>query len=320
VTPASPRPVLITGALGFVGRHLAAALAADGTRVVGLDREVGTAPPAGWSCEAIDLLDGAAVARLVADLQPAAIYHLAAASSAGASFADPRATLEGNLLGAVNLLEAVRARPDGGRPRLLLVGSGEEYGAAARPDRLCREDNPLEPVSPYGVSKAAQTLLGRQYHRSWGLPVVMTRSFNHTGPGQDTRFVFPSFAAQIAAAEAGRREPVLEVGDLAAARDLLDVRDVVAAYRQLAARGRAGEVYNVCSGRALTIREGLQILLQHASVDVEIRQDPARMRPAEIPCLAGDPGKLNRDTGWQPAIPFRQTLAELLERTRKDQT
>jgi GDP-4-dehydro-6-deoxy-D-mannose reductase len=198
-----------------------------------------------------------------------------------------------------------------------MVGSAEEYGttAAAGP---CRETDPLQPVSPYAVSKAAQTLLCRQYHRSWQVPVVVARSFAHTGPGQDARFVFPSFAAQIAAVERGERPPVIEVGDLTTARDYLDVRDVVRAYRLLCERGRPGEVYNVCSGQALTIGDGLQILLAAACRELTVRQDPARLRPAEVPRLVGDAAKIVNETGWHPRHDIHQTLRDLLDRARKD--
>ncbi len=342
-------PSLVTGALGFVGPYLVEALLHDGETVVGLDRRrAGGVPavrgtfqldaaspadgttanlgmarysgPAGtWDCFLQPLGDAEAVLELVHRLRPAAIYHLAAQSSAAASFTDPRATLVGNQAGILNLLEAVRSLPAAERPKLVVTGSAEEYGTAIRSGRPCREDDALAPVSPYGVSKATQTLLCRQYHRSWDVPVVVARSFGHTGVGQDTRFVFPNFATQIARLERDEAEGALEVGDLSPMRDYLDVRDVVDAYRLLREQGRSGQVYNVCSGRSLTIGAGLEILLGAAHRPISVRQDAARLRPADIPWLVGDPGKLQLDTGWQPRHLFARTLGELLATARKEQ-
>jgi GDP-4-dehydro-6-deoxy-D-mannose reductase len=334
---------VVTGALGFVGPYLVEALLRHGEAVVGLDlpRPGGALParrgtfarlddadaadtvrfggPAGaWECVLRPLEDGPAFTELIERIRPAAIYHLAAQSSAAASFADPRGVVLGNLAGTLSLLEAVRALPAAARPVVVVAGSAEEYGAAAG-EQPCREDDPVQPTSPYAVSKAAQTLLCRQYHRAWGLPVVVARAFSHTGPGQDTRFVFPSFAAQIAAAERGERAPELAVGNLTAQRDFLDVRDVVAAYLALRERGRPGEVYNICCGRALTIRDGLEILLAAARLPLAVRQDPERMRPADVPRLVGDPAKLRRETGWEPAREFARTLRELLEIARRQE-
>lgn len=319
------RSILITGARGFVGRHLADALMDAGEAPVGLDlpRLDPAADPA-WLVHRHTLGTGdanapAALADLITDGGHDAIVHLAGQSSAGASFDDPAGTVRANLLGTLELLEALRLMGERGRPvpRLLAVGSSEEYGAAALPDRPCREDDPVLPVSPYATSKAAATQLCGQYHRRFGLPVVAVRAFNHTGPGQDPRFVFPSFAAQIAAIEAGRGEPVLRTGDLSARRDFLDVRDVVAAYRALLDRGQPGRIYNVCSGSSLTIREGLQILLGLSDAAIEVVADPARLRPVELPGLVGDPTALREATGWQPRRRFEETLRDLLESARK---
>ncbi len=342
-------PILVTGALGFAGRWLVGDLLADGLPVVGCGRlsageetpprcgpftrredapdrgggavyEVGDSggPGRAWTFYPCALEIPGAVAELLARLRPGAIYHLAAQSSAGRSFGDPLDTFASNLIGTLHLLEAVRALPPAGRPTLLAVGSGEEYGAAGERRAPFSERSPLAPVSPYGVSKAAQTLLCQQYHRSSGLPVVVARAFSHTGPGHDSRFVFPSFARQIVAAERGEQPPILRVGDLSPVRDYLDVRDVVRAYRLLAARGEPGQVYNVCSGRALTIRDGLEILLQEARCPLEITVDPERCRPVDIPYLVGDGTKLRARTGWRPELPLQATLCELLNWTRKE--
>ncbi|RKZ16617.1 GDP-mannose 4,6 dehydratase, partial [bacterium] len=180
------------------------------------------------------------------------------------------------------------------------------------------EDSPLNPLSPYAVSKVTQTLLCRQYARSWNLPVVMVRSFSHTGPGQDTRFAFPSFAQQVARAEAGLESPEIATGDLSAVRDFLDVRDVVEAYRLVALKGRAGEIYNVCSGVPLTIEAGLNILLSGSTRPLSTRIDPDRCRPSDTPHLVGDATRLRGETGWAPRHDFKNTLGELLEAARKE--
>jgi GDP-4-dehydro-6-deoxy-D-mannose reductase len=310
-------PILVTGALGFVGRHLTALLADEGLATLPLDRTDEDGALA-WDLGARDPEAPDRLARLLNEESVPAIVHLAGQSSAGASFGDPAGTVAANLLGTLELLEALRRLQDTGRPvpRLIAIGSAEEYGAAAS-DAPCREDDPTQPISPYGTSKAAATQLTIQYHRSFGLPVIAVRAFAHTGPGQSTRFVFPSFAAQIAAAEAGRAEPILRVGDLSPARDFLDVRDVVRAYRALLDAGEVGRIYNVCSGSSLTIRDGLEILLGLSTISVQIEPDPALMRPADIPVLVGDPTRLSQATGWAPRIALRDTLHALLEAARR---
>jgi GDP-4-dehydro-6-deoxy-D-mannose reductase len=316
--------VLVTGARGFVAGHLVAALRAAGATAIGLDLPVGGDADPAWIAHRLELGAGRVddLADLLAADAPVAVFHLAGQSSAGASFDDPPGTVRANLLGTLDLLEALRRlqERDAPVPRLLAVGSAEEYGLAARPDRPCREDDPVLPVSPYATSKAAATQLCVQYHRRFGLPVIPVRAFNHTGPGQDVRFVFPSFAAQIAAIEAGRREPVLHTGDLGVARDFLDVRDVAAAYLALAERGTVGRVYNVCSGSALTIERGLQILLESSGTAIEVVPDPARMRPAEVACLFGDATALGEATGWRPRIGIDRTLRDVLEHARETLT
>jgi len=330
-------PVLITGALGFVGRWLVGDLLASGVQVFGLDLvPAGTEPPAGpapfrlagpnpelpeaWTYEApagswtlipCSLVDAVALSGWIQRLQPGAVYHLAAQSSAAHSFQDPEGTFATNVGGALNLLEGIRALPPATRPILLAFGSAEECGRPVGQPTPFTEESPLQPISPYGVSKCSQTLLCQQYFRSFDLPIIATRSFSHTGPGHDPRFAFPSFAGQIAQAERGEREPRLSVGNLTPVRDYLDVRDVIRAYQLLVASGEPGEVYNVCSGESLTM-QGLDILLEGARCPIEVHPDPERQRPADLTYLVGSCAKLHQRTGWRPERDLRATLNELL--------
>jgi GDP-4-dehydro-6-deoxy-D-mannose reductase len=200
---------------------------------------------------------------------------------------------------------------------VLVVGSAEQYGNVSEAALPVRETQPFDPASPYAVSKVAQEFLARQYARAHGLDVVLTRSFNHSGPGQSPDFVLASFARQIAAAEAGLREPVLNVGNLDVERDFLDVRDVARAYAQLLEHGDSGQAYNVCSGRSYKLRDLVDIYVASSSLEVRVVADPSRMRPADLPVLRGDPSKLQTATGWKPGRKIRQTLSDVLNDWRR---
>lgn len=318
-----PGTVLVTGAAGFGGSHLVEHLLGEGERVVALDHP--QAPLDHLSgvrdrveCVACDLADGDAeqIRGRLGRREFRAVYHLAGLASVRRSFGDIRRTLEVNALATLNLLGALlrQATP----PRLLLVGSAEQYGAAPAGDAPLTENDAQQPLSPYALSKVWQEALGGFYARTERWPIVMTRTFNHTGPRQGPDFVCADFARQIARIELRLQEPVLRVGNLAAARDVLDVRDVAAAYRLALERGAPGSVYNVCSGRAWSIADLLQILLGHAVIKIKVEVEAARHRPIDIPLLHGDPGRLARDTGFAPRIAIEETLLDLLEywRTR----
>ncbi|MFQ6100148.1 MAG: GDP-mannose 4,6-dehydratase [Anaerolineae bacterium] len=310
---------LVTGAGGFVGRHLCAYLLAHtnwelrGT-VYPQPVEAQSSDPC-LRLEYADLRDPEGVRALVDEMQPDVIFHLAAQSFVPTSFADPWDTLENNIRAELNLLEAVWR--SGRIVRVLVIGSNEEYGAPEPEELPQTEKSPLRPNNPYAVSKVAQDFLGLQYYLAYGIPVVRVRPFNHTGPGQSPRFVVPAFASQIARIEAGLQEPLVKVGNLDAARDFTDVRDIVRAYHLAVTQGEPGEVYNLASGRPWSVRGLLETLLSYARVEIRVERDSALYRPVDVPVVYGSAEKFHRLTGWEPQIPFEQTLRDTLEYWRK---
>ncbi len=268
-----------------------------------------------------ELTDAGAVEKLVSSVQPQRIFHLAAQSFVQSSFDEPAATLRINIESQLNLLEAIRRHDT--QIRMHIAGSSEEYGLVHPDEVPMKETNPLRPLSPYAVSKVAQDKLAYQYFRSYGLHLVVTRGFNHTGPRRGLIFVTSTMARQIALIEAGKHEPVLYHGDLTSKRDWTDVRDMVRAYWLALEKGEPGESYNVGRGKCWSIREMLDILLSHSKVKIRTQEDPARLRPSDVPILWADTARFRQSTGWEPSIPFEQTLADLLEywreRVRRDQ-
>ena len=312
--------VLVTGAGGFVAAHLVDFLRTEApdAELFGMVRpQTGAArgPGAGISLVEADVNDPAGAEAALDEVVPDRIVHLAGQSSVHRSWIEPGSTLRTNVLGLVNLLDAVRRR--GLRPAVLVVGSAEEYGPVDPAELPITERTPLRPSSPYAVSKVAQAALARLYGPAGGMRVVLTRTFHHTGPGRGEAFAESSFARQLAEIEAGLRPPVLRVGNLDAVRDYTDVRDVVRAYWALLDRGEGGEVYNVCSGRGRPVRELLDALLRAAGADAEVQVDPARLRRADVPVLVGDPSRLRDATAWEPRIPLERTLVDLLEDWRQ---
>jgi GDP-4-dehydro-6-deoxy-D-mannose reductase len=311
--------VLVTGIAGFVGGHLVDLLRAESpeARIFGLVRPKWPIPP-GLPEKAMlidcELEDAHSVEAAVGALTPDRVIHLAAQSSPQQSWNDPAGTVRSNVLGLLHLLEVFRGR--GMAPRVLVVGSAEEYGHADESDLPLREDAPLRPNNPYATSKVAQGFLALQYALGVKMPIIRTRTFHHTGPGRGAAFAEGSFARQIAEIEAGLRPPVVSVGNLDAVRDFSDVRDVVRAYWLLSGRGQAGEVYNVCSGRGTRIREILDGLIAASDVPIQVHVDPERLRPLDVPAIVGDPSRLRRATGWVPRIALDVSLRDLLADAR----
>lgn len=311
---ATDKPVLVTGAAGFAGSHLIDLLLEEGLSPTGWHRPGGTPPGAvarvPWL--AVDLLDADAVNRAIADLRPTVVYHCAGAAHVGDSWDRARETFAINVLGTHHMFCALRRA--GLTARVLIPGSAMVYRQS---DSALSEDAPIGPSSPYGLSKLAQEMLGVRAISEDSQVVLLTRSFNHVGPRQEPSFAASSFARQIARIEAKMIEPVIEVGNLDARREVTDVRDTVRAYHTILQRGRPGVVYNVCSGRACSISEVLERLVALSRVPVEVRVDPSRYRPNDLPLLLGDPERIERELGWTPRIPLEQTLADLLEYWRQ---
>ena len=288
-------PILITGADGFVGGHLLAELGSDGI--------AGSA----------DVLDTDALGRELREVGPAAVIHLAALSSVSVSWEGVAEVWQTNVLGTVHLLEAVRAEAP--EARVIVASSGEVYGRAETIPTP--EDAPVAPISPYAASKAAAELAAGQA-AARGLDVVVLRPFPQVGPGQGERFAIGSWTRQIARLEAEGGGTLL-VGDLSGERDLTDVRDGCRAYRLLLETGAPPGTYNLASGRAVRMGRVVELLVELAAVPVEVEQEQARLRPAELPTLSGDPSKLRAATGWEPETPLEQTLADALEAARRSE-
>jgi GDP-4-dehydro-6-deoxy-D-mannose reductase len=289
-----PDRVLVTGALGFVGRHLRERL---GEAFVPFEA---------------DVLDAAALVAAVKEAKPTGVVHLAAESSVAGSWGDVSRVWTVNVVGTANVLEAVRR--ERARARVLFPSTGEVYGRAERVPTP--EEEPVAPMSPYAATKAAAEVACAQAARGSGLDIVVARAFAHEGPGRDDRFAVGSWTRQIVRLEAQGGGTLL-VGDLSAERDVTDVRDVCRAYSLLLDPGVPADTYNVASGRAVPMRRVLELLLEQAEVPIEVKQEEARLRPADVPRLVGDPSRLHTATGWEPEIPLERTLADALEAARQ---
>ncbi|HUN05455.1 MAG TPA: GDP-mannose 4,6-dehydratase [Aggregatilineales bacterium] len=310
--------ILITGAGGFVGKHLIRQLQSSqpSASLYGIVlNKVDNPEIGGVEMLAADLLDSQRVHEVMETVKPDAIYHLAAQSSPRLSFQIPAETLQNNLLSQLNLFQSCLTLNI--KPNILIVGSADAYGMVKPESLPVTEQTPFRPSNPYAVSKAAQDLLGLQYFLSHKLPILRARPFNHIGPGQRQGFVATDFASQVARIEVGLQEPILTVGNLTAKRDFTDVRDVVRAYDLLMQFGTPGEAYNICTGHSHSIQYLMETLIKLSRVPIEVRVDQARMLPADIPDIRGDSTQLRQATGWEPTIPFERSLNDILDDWRK---
>ena len=304
---------LITGIAGFVGAHLAEAIRAEtdwevwGVVIGSVER---ASAISGARILTADLREPEQARVLVEAARPDWVFHLAAQAYVPQSWADPWDTYQTNIRSQLNLLDSLGQL--GPNARVLVVSSNEVYGYARAEDLPLGENAPLRPNSPYAVSKLAQDFMGLQYFLDRKMPIIRVRPFNHIGPRQNERFVAPSFAKQIVEIERGRRKPVLRLGNMTAQRDFTDVRDMVRAYILAIQKGEPGDVYNIGSGRARSVREMLDIMLANTPIKIAEETDLAKFRPSDTPISYADPSKFKRQTGWEPRLSFEQTCVDIL--------
>lgn len=313
---------LITGVTGFAGSHLAELLLSRNVEVFATIRPrsplQNLTPEVTKNVNMIEceLRDNVAVRHTIAEVRPDNIFHLAAQSFVPTSWISPADTIENNIIGQLNIFEAVKDLNllDTG---IQIACSSEEYGLVYEDELPIKETNPLRPLSPYAVSKVTQDMMGYQYFKSYGIKAFRTRAFNHTGPRRGEIFVTSTFAKQIALIEKGLQEPVIKVGNLDARRDFTDVRDTVRAYADVVLSGEPGEVYNIATNTTVAIKDLLDMLMKMSDKKIEVAVDPARLRPSDVPVLLGDYSKLNAKIGWKPSIPFEKTISDLLNYWRE---
>lgn len=317
--------VLITGINGFVGSHLSEYLIENhpdfeiiGT-IHGRTANLENIKPVMKKLKLIDcdIVDAHAVLAMVKEIEPDVIFHLAAQAFVPVSWRSPQETLSTNIIGSMNLFEAVRQSKK--EIRLHIAGSSEEYGLVHPNETPIKETNQLRPLSPYGVSKAGMDLLGYQYFKSYGLKIIRTRAFNHEGPRRGENYVTSNWSKQLAQIEAGLKEPVIDVGNLESYRDFTDVRDMVKAYYLAATKCTPGEVYNICSEKAYKMKDMLDMIisLSDKKSKIKVKVDPARMRPSDVELLLGDCSKFKKETGWKPVIPFEKTIQDSVQYWRE---
>lgn len=309
---------LITGIDGFVGGYLLEYLLKQDIDVWGTTLEDSKKSEEKFSqaqVRQMDITNKDQVKAVLEKCKPDYIFHLAAQSSAAISWKKTKLTMEVNINGTINLLDSVRELNI--KPRILLIGSSEEYGYVKPKDIPVNENQTLEPGNPYAVSKIAQSMIGKVYARAYNMDIVMVRAFNHIGPGQSPTFVASDFAKRIAEIEKGLLEPTLLVGNLEAERDFTDVRDIVKAYYELATKGNSEELYNVGSGNSYKIKKILDVLLSLTNSEIKVENDPNRMRPSDVPIVKCDDSKLKNLIGWAPKYSIQQTLEDVLEYWRK---
>lgn len=301
---------LVIGAAGFVGNYLIEEMVKSGIEAYAtkLPHEKLDNPKA--KVFDLDIMDKDAIVSLLFEVRPDYIFHLAAQSSVGLAWKNPGLTIDVNIKGGVNVMDAIRELFY--KPRVLLIGSGEEYGHIQPGETPICEGNHLRPGNIYAATKVCQNMIGSIYSKAYDMELMMVRAFNHIGPGQAPMFVVSDFCKQVAEIEKGLREPVMRVGNLAAKRDFTDVRDVVKAYVLLVQAGKAGETYNVGSGNAQAIQEILDLIVSMSQVDIQVEVDPNKLRPVDVPIIEADITKINSLTGWKPEILLEQTIKETL--------
>ncbi len=303
---------LVVGGGGFVGPYLVRHLKDElGYEVTVTKTEKETLAMDGAVVKNLDILDKNQISELLNEEKPDYLFHLAAQSSVAYSWKNPTLTVGVNIKGCVNLLEAVKDADE--KPRVLLIGSGEEYGHIKKDECPIIEDNVLRPGNIYAATKSCQNMLGKIYSDAYGLDIMMVRAFNHIGPNQTPVFVVADFCKQVADIEKGKQEPVIYVGNLSAKRDFTDVRDVVKAYALLVKGGKRGETYNVGRGHAVAIEDILKEIVSMSDKDIEVKVDEKKLRPVDVPIIEPDIEKIKKEVGWEPVIELRQTLEETLE-------
>lgn len=307
---------LVIGAAGFVGGYLIKELKKSH------DMEVFATklPNSQWESTLarvydLDIMEKDDIVDLLFEIRPDYIFHLAAQSSVGVAWKRPGMTVDVNIKGSINVMDAIRELYY--KPRILLIGSGEEYGHIEEGETPIRENNPLRPGNIYAATKVCQNMIGHIYSQAYDMELVLVRAFNHIGPGQAPLFVVSDFCKQVAEIERNLREPVMKVGNLAARRDFTDVRDVVKAYVKLVQMGIPGETYNVGRGQAIAIKDLLQMIVERSTADIKVEIDPAKIRPVDVPVIEADTRKIYDLTGWKPEISLEQTISETLEYWRK---
>ena len=311
------KKAMIIGAGGFVGSYLIDCLHNEfdmdvyATKLPNMEFE----HPFATVCD-LDIMSKDDIVELFYDVRPDYIFHLAAQSSVSVAWKNPMLTIDVNIKGSVNVMEAVRELYY--KPRILIIGSGEEYGHIKEGDTPINEDTVLRPGNIYAATKACQNMIGSIYAKAYDLELMLVRAFNHMGPGQAPLFVVSDFCKQVAEIELGLKEPVIRVGNLSAMRDFTDVRDVVRAYALLIQNGVAGETYNVGSGNAMEIRKILDIIVGMSTAEINVEVDPNKIRPVDVPIIEADITKINEVTGWKPSIPIEQTLKEVLDYWRNE--
>lgn len=302
---------LVIGGAGFVGNYLIERLSSDGHKVYATclaNEKIENAECENFN---LDILDKSAVKDILSDVKPDWIFHLAAQSSVSYSWKNPQLTVDVNIKGTVNILDAMR-ESGFDKTRIILIGSGEEYGYIREGACPIKETEPLNPGNIYAATKACQSMIGSIYARAYGMDIVMVRAFNHIGPAQLTQFVVADFCNQAAEIEKGNRKPEISVGNLAVKRDFTDVRDIVRAYELLAEKGVSGKIYNVGSGKAVLIEDILKLIVSKSTAEITVSVDKARLRPADVPVIEADISEIKADTGWEPEISLEKTIEDTL--------